>query len=62
MYRDLGYYWLRLAIYIALCLCVGTIFYDIGSDYGSIQVVITCSQDTFLFFIENVNINVIYLF
>ncbi|KAK2977040.1 hypothetical protein RJ640_007498 [Escallonia rubra] len=38
MYRDLGYYWLRLAIYIALCLCVRTIFYDIGSSYGSIQV------------------------
>ncbi|PON90902.1 ABC transporter-like [Trema orientale] len=37
MYRDLGYYWLRLAIYIALCLCVGTIFYDIGTTYGSIQ-------------------------
>lgn len=37
MYRDLGYYWLRLAIYIALCLCVGTIYYDIGNDFGSIQ-------------------------
>ncbi|KAJ8769647.1 hypothetical protein K2173_005250 [Erythroxylum novogranatense] len=37
MYRDLGYYWLRLAIYIALCFCVGTIFYDIGSSFGSIQ-------------------------
>ncbi|KAJ8765570.1 hypothetical protein K2173_014692 [Erythroxylum novogranatense] len=37
MYRDLGYYWLRLAIYIAVCLCVGTIFHDIGHDYGSIQ-------------------------
>lgn len=37
MYRDLGYYWLRFAIYIALCLCVGTIFHDIGHDYGSIQ-------------------------
>ncbi|CAL8164163.1 unnamed protein product [Prunus armeniaca] len=37
MYRDLGYYWLRLAIYIALCLCIGTIFYDIGSTFGSIQ-------------------------
>lgn len=37
MYRDLGYYWLRLAIYVALCLCVGTIFYDIGDSYGSIQ-------------------------
>uniref|UniRef100_A0A7N0VM79 ABC transporter domain-containing protein n=2 Tax=Kalanchoe fedtschenkoi TaxID=63787 RepID=A0A7N0VM79_KALFE len=37
MYRDLGYYWLRLAVYIALCLCVGTLFYDIGNSYGSIQ-------------------------
>ncbi|KAK4353913.1 hypothetical protein RND71_026107 [Anisodus tanguticus] len=37
MYRDLGYYWLRFAIYIALCLCVGTIFHDIGHDFGSIQ-------------------------
>ncbi|KAH9620638.1 hypothetical protein KSS87_008674 [Heliosperma pusillum] len=37
MYRDLGYYWLRLGVYIALCLCVGTIFYDIGHSYGSIQ-------------------------
>ncbi|MBA0686950.1 hypothetical protein Goari_014517 [Gossypium aridum] len=37
MYRDLGYYWLRFAIYIALCLCVGTIFHDIGLTYGSIQ-------------------------
>ncbi|GJM87811.1 hypothetical protein PR202_ga03804 [Eleusine coracana subsp. coracana] len=37
MYRDLGYYWLRFAIYIALCLTVGTIFYDVGHSYGSIQ-------------------------
>ncbi|KAL5206535.1 hypothetical protein ABZP36_034744 [Zizania latifolia] len=37
MYRDLGYYWLRFAIYIALCLCVGTIYYDVGHSYGSIQ-------------------------
>ncbi|KAK1268614.1 ABC transporter G family member 11 [Acorus gramineus] len=37
MYRDLGYYWLRFAIYIALCLCVGTIYYNVGDSYGSIQ-------------------------
>ncbi|CAM0951799.1 unnamed protein product [Alopecurus aequalis] len=37
MYRDLGYYWLRFGIYIALCLCCGTIFYNIGDSYGSIQ-------------------------
>ena len=38
MYRDLGYYWLRFAVYIMLCLCVGTVFYDIGHSYGSILV------------------------
>ncbi|KAL4196324.1 hypothetical protein AMTRI_Chr04g245640 [Amborella trichopoda] len=37
MYRDFGYYWLRLAIYIALCVCIGTIFFDIGHNFGSIQ-------------------------
>ncbi|RWW11070.1 hypothetical protein BHE74_00036397 [Ensete ventricosum] len=37
MYRDLGYYWLRFAIYIALCLCVGTIYHDVGHSFGSIQ-------------------------
>ncbi|ERM98846.1 hypothetical protein AMTR_s00216p00024260 [Amborella trichopoda] len=37
MYRDLGYYWLHLGIYIALCVCVGTIFFDIGHSFGSIQ-------------------------
>ncbi|KAG6496848.1 ABC transporter G family member 1-like [Zingiber officinale] len=37
MFRDLGYYWLRLAIYILLGLCIGTIFYDVGHSYGSIQ-------------------------
>ncbi|KAL7131584.1 hypothetical protein ABFS83_12G013300 [Erythranthe nasuta] len=46
MYRDLGYYWLRLAIYIALCLCVGTIYYDIGHSYGSIQ-----ARGSMLFFV-----------
>ncbi|CAI0422288.1 unnamed protein product, partial [Linum tenue] len=37
MYRDLGYYWLRFAIYLGLCFCVGTVFYDVGHDFGSIQ-------------------------
>ncbi|XP_058184904.1 ABC transporter G family member 1-like [Rhododendron vialii] len=37
MYRDLGYYWLRLAIYVSVSLCLGSIFYDIGFTYGSIQ-------------------------
>ncbi|XP_042494081.1 ABC transporter G family member 1-like [Macadamia integrifolia] len=37
MNRDLGYYWLRFVIYTVLCLCLGTIFYDIGYDSSSIQ-------------------------
>ncbi|KAJ4967458.1 hypothetical protein NE237_019307 [Protea cynaroides] len=37
MNRDLGYYWLRFGIYIAVCLCLGTIFCNIGYTYGSIQ-------------------------
>ncbi|KAK6916143.1 ABC transporter-like, ATP-binding domain [Dillenia turbinata] len=38
MNRDLGYYWMRLAIYIAITIGLGTAFYNIGQDYGSIQV------------------------
>ncbi|XP_077212782.1 uncharacterized protein LOC143847870 [Tasmannia lanceolata] len=37
MYRDLGYYWLRLAIYVAISLCIGTIYTNIGYSFGSIQ-------------------------
>ncbi|KAF3975512.1 hypothetical protein CMV_001227 [Castanea mollissima] len=40
MYRDIGYYWLRLAIYVALAMGLATVFYDVGSSYAyaSIQV------------------------
>ncbi|KAJ0681840.1 putative ABC-type lipopolysaccharide transporter [Helianthus annuus] len=37
MYRDIGYYWLRLGIYIALGFAVGTVFYDLGSGFGSLN-------------------------
>ncbi|XP_026410777.1 ABC transporter G family member 11-like isoform X2 [Papaver somniferum] len=37
MYRDLGYYWLRLGVYVLVSICLGTIFYDIGHNFGSIQ-------------------------
>nr|KJB35752.1 hypothetical protein B456_006G126900 [Gossypium raimondii] len=36
MSRDLGYYWLRIAIYVALSICVGSIFFDVGTNYNSI--------------------------
>ncbi|CAL9188995.1 unnamed protein product [Musa hybrid cultivar] len=47
MYRDLGYYWLRFAIYVALCLCVGSIYYDVGHSFGSIQA---CKSGSMLMF------------
>ncbi|XAR49462.1 Xenobiotic-transporting ATPase [Bertholletia excelsa] len=37
MFRDLGYYWMRLAIYIGLAFGLGTIFYNLGFSYSSIQ-------------------------
>lgn len=36
MCRDMGYYWVRIIVYILLSLCVGTIFYDLGTNYTSI--------------------------
>ncbi|XP_056163261.1 ABC transporter G family member 1-like isoform X2 [Syzygium oleosum] len=37
MYRDPGYYWLHLVIYIALGFGLGTVFSDIGFGDSSIQ-------------------------
>ncbi|XP_071931366.1 ABC transporter G family member 1-like [Coffea arabica] len=37
MHRDLGYYWLRLAIYITLAFGLGTVFYNVGNSYTSIN-------------------------
>ncbi|KAF7842990.1 ABC transporter G family member 11-like [Senna tora] len=37
MCLDLGYYWLRLLIYITLALSLATIFYNLGTTYRSIQ-------------------------
>ena len=44
MSRDVGYYWLRLVIYILLTICIGTIYFRIGSSYDSILV-----RDLFIF-------------
>ncbi|KAJ9705824.1 hypothetical protein PVL29_003770 [Vitis rotundifolia] len=37
MYRDLGYYWLRLAIYVALTVALGTIFHNVGYSNSFIK-------------------------
>ncbi|KAI4306737.1 hypothetical protein L6164_029990 [Bauhinia variegata] len=36
MCRDMGYYWLRIIIYIVVSICVGTIYFDVGYSYTSI--------------------------
>lgn len=36
MLRDVGYYWIRITIYIALSFCVGTIFFDVGTSFRAI--------------------------
>ncbi|XP_028782423.1 ABC transporter G family member 11-like [Neltuma alba] len=37
MYRDISNYWLRLAVYVAIAISLGTIFYNVGSSIESIQ-------------------------
>ncbi|KAI4296379.1 hypothetical protein L6164_036342 [Bauhinia variegata] len=37
MYRDISNYWLRLFLYGATAISIGTIFYHLGSSSGSIQ-------------------------
>ncbi|MED6145133.1 ATP-binding cassette sub- G member 1 [Stylosanthes scabra] len=37
MSRDLGYYWLRLAIYTLLAISLATVFYHLGTSYASIK-------------------------
>ncbi|KAF1885031.1 hypothetical protein Lal_00028920, partial [Lupinus albus] len=36
MCRDVGYYWIRVTIYIALSVCVGTVFFEVGTSYNAI--------------------------
>ncbi|KAK1288224.1 ABC transporter G family member 11 [Acorus calamus] len=37
MHRDWGYYWFRFFIYIAIGLCLGTIYHGLGNNFRSIQ-------------------------
>ncbi|RVW54266.1 ABC transporter G family member 15 [Vitis vinifera] len=42
MSRDVGYYWLRLMIYIVVSICVGTIYFDVGTSYTAILARCAC--------------------
>ncbi|XP_019702651.1 ABC transporter G family member 15 [Elaeis guineensis] len=42
MSRDIGYYWLRIVIYIVVAVCVGSIFMDVGTSYTAIFARASC--------------------
>lgn len=42
MSRDMGYYWLRIIIYITVAVCVGTIYFDVGTSYTAILARASC--------------------
>ncbi|KAH7289660.1 hypothetical protein KP509_30G013300 [Ceratopteris richardii] len=42
MKRDMGYYWLRLLIYIMLTVCIGTIYFKVGTSYQAISARASC--------------------
>lgn len=42
MSRDVGYYWLRIIIYILVSICVGTIYFDVGKGYTAIFARAAC--------------------
>ncbi|KAH7438230.1 hypothetical protein KP509_04G006500 [Ceratopteris richardii] len=44
MSRDIGYYWLRLVIYIFVAISVGTLFYKVGTNYHSILARGACAS------------------
>ncbi|KAG0447565.1 hypothetical protein HPP92_028263 [Vanilla planifolia] len=44
MSRDIGYYWLRIVIYIVVSLCVGSVYFDVGTGYTAILARASCGS------------------
>ncbi|KAJ7547414.1 hypothetical protein O6H91_08G084900 [Diphasiastrum complanatum] len=42
MSRDIGYYWMRVVVYFAVALCLGTIYLNVGTTYESISARASC--------------------
>ncbi|KAJ6425786.1 hypothetical protein OIU84_026378 [Salix udensis] len=36
MHRDIGYYWLRMALYVLISISIGVLFFNIGTDNDTI--------------------------
>lgn len=49
MSRDVGYYWLRLVIYVLVSICVGTIYHNVGTDFNAIMARGSCGAFIFGF-------------
>ncbi|KAF9587200.1 hypothetical protein IFM89_039589 [Coptis chinensis] len=49
MSRDFGYYWLRLVIYVVVTICIGTIYFNVGTGYNSILARGACASFVFGF-------------
>ncbi|GJZ69691.1 ABC transporter G family member 11 [Tanacetum coccineum] len=49
MSRDFGYYWLRLVIYILVTVCIGSIYFNVGTGYNSILARGACASFVFGF-------------
>ncbi|GMH41599.1 hypothetical protein BSKO_09509 [Bryopsis sp. KO-2023] len=44
--RDLGMFWMRLGMYVALCVCIGTIYFDLDKSWAAVN-----SRAAMLFFV-----------
>lgn len=44
--RDLGMFWMRLGMYVALCICIGTVYYDLDMSWAAAN-----SRSAMLFFV-----------
>ncbi|KAJ3680325.1 hypothetical protein LUZ60_016603 [Juncus effusus] len=49
MSRDFGYYWLRLIIYLVVTICIGTIYWNVGTGFTSILARGACASFVFGF-------------
>jgi len=44
--RNLGVFWMRVAMYVLLCICIGTIYFDMGKEWIEVQ-----SRANLMFFV-----------
>lgn len=45
-WRDVGIFWMRLVMYVGLCLCIGFLYFQMGNDWKDVY-----SRTALLFFV-----------